>query len=617
MDKASPSLLTIVKFSGLNTNAARGTHDQPTKLENAYFDHAGGYSPQANRSLRLGSVVWAWSSGVGANVFYTGPDNSMNHYDALSLVANVIAGVTNTGTAVNVMPNLLMTSANAAAPVTTSMGTVGKPTTTFVNQYVYPDGVQSGGGPGTLTVTYEAAAGGETGFINTSSYEFFVVYNTPDPRTANRFSQARYFYFTNPGGLPASFIPVLDYPGSGLGTIGGAVYYRTVGTTGAWQIGLAGPGGGSFGSGRVQRLTLGLDVNSVGYFAFATTPTMPREYHKGRAYIAPTNYQYFDPGTSSIGITQEVKPNRVWYSNVIAAASLKASPIWGLLGFFDMPFRVSRKVVSLLSVGSYLYVFGDRELFLLTGDPAEGGRLESIGDSIGVVAPGSVQQLGGVGYWLSDSGVMSVRGGQVQEIGADVRDLIAAMNPMSISSTVDFVRELYLMTDGATTLVYNAREQAWSTRTQANTGTLAYGGGTAYALAFGNLYTLGGEKDNTGFIPASLPLTVEWGPMECGTWNGRKRFDTLSIGLDLAAVSGMLTQQSDVMERGVMIACTAQNVSVPPGSGYSVTHVSSDGVKASGQSIRPRFILSSQDARAILRPPLVITGAVTSEIGVD
>ena len=616
MDKATPALLTIAAFKGLNTNAARGTHDQPTKLENAYFDHAGGYAPQYARSLRLSGVVWAWSSGVGSNVFYTAPDNSMNHFDTFFLLINVIAGVTNTGTAVNIMPNLLMTTAGAAAPVITSMGPLGRPTTTYVNQYVYPDGVQSGGGAGTVTVTYDTAGAAETGFTGSAgTFEYFVVYNTPDPRTANRYPQARYFYFTNSGALTTNFIPVLDF--SPLVTVGGAVYYRVAGTTGAWQIGLASNGGSGFSGARVQRVSLGLDVNSTAYFAFATTPTMPREYHKGRAYIAPASYQYFDPGTFSVGITQDAKPNRVWYSNVIASASLKASPTWGLLGFFDMPFRVSRRVVSLLSVANYLYIFGDRELFLLTGDPAEGGRLESIGDSIGVVAPGSVQQLGGVGYWLSDSGVMSVRGGQVQEISTDVRDLISAMIPANVTSTVDFGRELYLLTDGITTLVYNAREQAWATRTQASTGTLVYGGGTAYALALSSLYSVGGEKDNTGASPASLDLTAEWGPLECGTWNGRKRFDTLCIGLDLASVNGTLIQQSDVMERGVVIACTAQAVTVLPGSGYSVTHVSADGVKATGQSIRPRFLLSSQDKRAILRPPLVITGAVTAEIGVD
>ena len=617
MDKGSPSLLTIATFKGLNSNAARGTHDQPTKLENVYLDHAGGYAPQSARSLRLPNVIWAWSSGVGANVFYTAPDGSMNHFDPTLQLINVIAGVTNTGTAVVVMPNLLMTTAGAAPPQITSLGTLGRPATTYVNQYVYPDGVQTGGGQDTtMTVTYEAAGAGETGFSSAATYEFFVVFNVPDARTVNRFAQAKYFYFTNPGSLPASFIPVLNFP-SGIGSIGGAVYYRLSNTAAPWRIGLASTGGGSFVNGRVQMVALGLDATGVGYFAFATTTTMPREYHKARAYVAPASYQYFDPGASSIGITQDAKPNRVWYSALIAAASLKASPIWSLTGFLDVPFRVSRRVVSLLSVGSYLYVFGDRELFLLTGDPAESGRLESIGDSIGVVAPGSVQQLGGIGYWLSDSGVMSVRGGQVQEISADVRDLVTAMIPANVSSTVDFGRELYLLTDGLITLIYNAREQAWTSRAQASSGTLVYGGGTPYALTLGSLHSVGGEKDNTGALPALLTVTVEWGPLECGTWSGRKRFDTLAIGLDLASLSATLTQQSDVMERGVLISCDPQTVTVLPGPGYSVTHVPSGGVKASGQSIRPRFTMSSQDSRAILRPPLVITGAVTSEIGVD
>lgn len=589
-----PRLLLIDKFGGINTNAARGAHTQPTVLENVYLERTGGYSPQFARSQQLTSVQWAWTAGLGTDLFYLDGSGTFNYYDAPARVSTSIPGVTGANTAVPLMPGLIVTSAASGGG--------------YTNQYIYKPGITPGGGigaPGSFTFTYTAKQDGEVAFGSGVTYDFVVVYSVPDPQVVGHFAQARTFTFQAGSSVgsppPTEFIPVIDFPGTGIGSTAGAVYYRQAGLTGPWRVGAILPG-----TTRVQMLDLGVPTGTVGYFSFVTSPTMPHEYHQGRVWVSPSSYQFFDG--SGPGVTTEGIPNRLFYSEVIAAASLKASPTFSVANFIDVPFRVSRRIVALLSVASYLYVFGDREVFLLTGDPST-GRLESIGDSIGAVSPGSVQQLDGIGYWLSDSGVMAVRGGQVQDVGNDVRDLLVNLDLSNVSSTVDFARDLYLLTDGTITLCYHTGQQAWTTRQQTESGTLVYGAGTPYAIAGSVLYSLGGEPSSSLTLPQRLVVTVQWGPFECGDWMLRKNFRRLFVGLDLATENATVTNQTLILSNLPL----EEAQTILPGSGRVAFNLSDHGLPQSGVSVQPRLIYSTQDSRGILRPPLAVHGVAEVE----
>lgn len=342
-----------------------------------------------------------------------------------------------------------------------------------------------------------------------------------------------------------------------------------------------------------------------------TTPA-PTTYHQGRVFVAPLNAErVVIAGFDAPLPTFDAVPNRLYFSEITAAATQENPPAFTPLNFIDVPFKVSRRIIALASVGPYLYIFGDRELLVLTGDPATDARIENIGDSIGAISPGSVQQLSGVVFWQSDSGVMAVQGASVKEVGQDVRDALLAMG-LNVSTTVDFKREQYVITDGATILIYHAREGGWTQRSVESGGTpsMIYGGGTPYMVQASTLYSIGGESGIDG-APTRMQMRVRWPRYELGSWLNRKVFDGLCVGMDLATQSATINNLTTVDADTLLESDTT--LTVTPGNRGAKLHTIKDGIGLQGVTISVELTVDSQDTRAILRPPLVVYGSMSGE----
>lgn len=621
------ALLTIKTFAGLNTNAARGTHEQPTVLENVYLDRTGGYCCQYTLSSQQVGVVNAVSAARGNNLFIEGPSN-LFYYDPTSgTPVTTIPGSTgaNLGNSSPLMPDLLLSAGGLYYILPSGLITAG-----FNAPTVGESGTQ-------ILWSYVDASGGgyapEDVFDGTKEYEIGLEFMPADGAPFRDF--VTFKVGAGHGTVPATFVLKLQTADQAHPAAFN-VYQRQDGEEFAYmrssgfvvRPGAAGPAGlysPGFITGRAPSGTI--PALNIGLMTFQPPAHPPAAYHEGRVWLMPTTATRKArvpnpaPGAAGVSTTVDVYPGRLYYSEVIASATPTSLPRWSAAQYIDVPFKVSRRVVALLSVGHYLYIFGDRELLIYTGDPEYGGRLEQVGDSIGAVAAGSVQQLGGIGYWLSDSGVMAVQGGQVKEVGADVRDLLAALNPATVTSTVDFRREIYTLTDGVKTLLYHARENGWTTRAQGNSGTLISGGGTPYVLSGTTLYTMGGEFSSAGSPPSRLTATMQWGPFECGSWTQRKTFAGLAVGVDLSSIPATLTQNTVVYQDNQAGGTEAeqsdtQTVVITPPTSSTLTHIVKDEVTISGQAIQPQLTWNAQDVRGILRPPLVIYGSGAGEVPV-
>lgn len=226
----------------------------------------------------------------------------------------------------------------------------------------------------------------------------------------------------------------------------------------------------------------------------------------------------------------DIPPNRLFFSDVMLGFSDTVLPQYAQDYYFDVPFRVSSRITALQSVGRYLYVFGERELLLLTGYDDTSWQFESLGDSVGTVAPQSVQQLRGSMFYLSDGDVLMVQGGQIQSVGGDVRDLLLGLNLSAVTATVDFEQELYYLTDGDTCLVFHAQLGGWTTRAiEGRAERLLNGAGKPWAL----ISTDEGNRLVTFDAPELLPLKVKVGPF--GGPRTRRMWRSVALLLDTDA----------------------------------------------------------------------------------
>ena len=336
---------------------------------------------------------------------------------------------------------------------------------------------------------------------------------------------------------------------------------------------------------------------------YVPAPTVLRpllaEFHKNRVYSTGT-LTYPQVEGSAVTLKTESQPNRVYYSGIIAQATDKAKPRFEPDKYFDVPFKISRSVTALVGVGPHLYIFGERELWLMSGDPDSSAQLDQIGDSIGTVAPGSVQQLSGTVYWLSDSGGLAARSGQISDVGEPVRDLLLGMDPARLSSSTDFKREQWWLSDGATCLCYHAREGGWTQRQEPGLQ-LMEAGGQPYALKAGALLTLDGDR--------KLPMTVTFPYTELGEWRLRKIFQGLAVGLDLHSETATVENLSRVDE----LTATTQVTAQPEGAGQVKLHTTQNGTHMQGLAVQVALKVDTQDQRGILRPPLTVFGTAGSE----
>lgn len=616
--KAFKELIKITSLNGMNSNSPQGMVKgdslwRPYRLENADFGRTGGWQTQTKASLQIAGTTFALSALYGADLFYS-LAGVLNYYDSTTRASTPIPSATNLSTLAPIMPGLLASYSLTTQPPLTSAGGSQRPTNTFLNQYVLKSGTYSAGGTGGLgaiTVTYTAQGTGETGFANTASYEFYVVFNSPDSRVSGHFPQAQAVYFVSPTTTPPNpHVPEINFT-TGVGTIGGVVYWRPNSSSQPWKVGLVSPPGQPFVNGRVQMVDLGVPEGTIDYFTYKTDPSMPREFHQGRVFIVPDRYQYFDSSANSSGIQEDGSPIRLLYSEVIATASNKSLPTFSVQNFIDIPFVVSKKIVALKSTGRYLYVFGDRELFVLTGNSDKDFQLESLGDSLGSVSTGSVQRLGASVFWLSDSGVMKVSGGTVAEAGEDVRPNLLALNMALVSSTVDFVNEVYYLTDGAQTLTYWVREDAWTLRVDGVSTSLLYGGGTPLSIGTGGLYALGGTNDLNNAFPGWLQLKAYFSAHEFDSWHTRKEFRQVLLGYENTQGAATLTLDYDTGEGGTAGTRTH------PITAASTAHKAIFGLgTVSGYQFG--FTLTgtpSTYAPLLLRPPLSVMGDPKGEQG--
>lgn len=609
------TLHSITALTGINTNAPRGTQPSPALLQNVHLDRTGGYVSMPARSRRIAAVTRALSANRGANLFIEA-SGVVSYWTAATGISVPLDGaVTTLANSVTLMPDVLLTNGGL--------------------QYVTTENVQTGSlNLGTVSDT------GTPDLL----WEYVDKTALTDPP-----------FFIPAGGyeIAIEWIPTKEHPyrgvtvfqvGTGFGAPPAKFWIKLTATDAAapphynvyWRS-FSRPysfAGSNFAADAtltpvVKRYQPVIEVSpSDGgtntemlpgpALSFTVTSDTPAVYHQGRVFFAPVSATYQRPNldlkdaaTEGVTLVTDTYPQRLYFSE-ITADGRENLPTFSLLNYIDVPFRVSLKIVALASVGPYLYIFGDRELMVLTGDAATDARVESVGDSIGAISPTSVQQLSGVVYWQSDSGVLSVQGGSVKEVGEPVRDQLTALG-LTVSSTVDFKRETYYLTDGVTILCYHARENGWTTRQVEGGGTpeLLYGGGTAYMLQAGAAWSIGGEVGLDG-TPAKLNMFIRFPHFELGSFLIRKQFTAITFGLDLATSSASIYHRSTVDGRTDQTADTEQTVTAGK-AGAVKLHCTREGVGMSGAAISVEVEISTQDSRGIMRGPLVLLGTAIGE----
>lgn len=323
------------------------------------------------------------------------------------------------------------------------------------------------------------------------------------------------------------------------------------------------------------------------------------EYHHGRIWFTG-GAAFFDPATSALPALSN-EPKRLYYSDVLASLPGGRVPFFASDFYFDVPFKASSRITAIQSAGRYLYVFGDREVMILTGSDDASWTLENVGDSIGAVVASSVQRLQTSVIYLSDSGVALLNGGQSADISGEVRDLLLNLNRATITSTVDFVTEQYLITDGNTTLVYHLREQGWTTRQIDGVSQhLIYGGGTPYSVHDGALHTLDS--------PELLPLTLIIGPFGMPGWRRTWRGVTGAVDSDGHAAVTATLDGVDLDEMRLPAYSRGEPQERPAYPGLTPFALGLEANTAGLVTLHLTLAPDPATRRCLLRPPLTIVG---------
>lgn len=616
--KPDGKLLTIPEFKGMSTNPPRGTVLAPELLLNAHLDRQGGYTPMYARSRRLSDVTRALTAGRADNLFVQTTGNLVRYWDAQAGTLTPIpgadtAGIVSLANTVNIMPDVLLVNGGATW-LTTKQTRTG----------LFVPGTVSDTGTPTLKWEYVDRTSSTEPFLFDAAIEYTILIEWI-PTKEYPFSGVTSFTVgAGVGTPPTKFSLKLEAISAG----GNVPRFNIYGSQSARPPALLRSNYDTTAA-PPQYVSL-VDLKGVqalsnpGYIqypwlSFNITAQTATTYHKGRAFIAPISATYYEINTDGLKwdefgthtLKTDTEPTRLYFSE-ITADGRENLPQFSLLNFIDVPFRVSRRIVALASVGPYLYIFGDRELLILTGDPATDGTIESVGDSIGAVSASSVQQLSGTVFWQSDSGVLAVTGAQVREVGGEVRDVLTQLG-LGVSTTVDFRREQYVITDGVTMLSYHAREGGWTQRAIESGGTpsLIYGGGTPYMQQGTTLYSIGGETGLDG-APGRLQMRVRWPRYELGDWLHRKTFGGIAFGVDLATSSAYLTNLSTV-DASTQLESDAAVTVTPGNRGVKLHTVDKDRISLTGVTISVEVTMDTGDSRGIMRPPLVVYGDLTSD----
>lgn len=338
-------------------------------------------------------------------------------------------------------------------------------------------------------------------------------------------------------------------------------------------------------------------------------------YHNGRAWATASKvtqrYLYQD-ATVNTSIAPEIKefippPSMLYFSEVFYTDETQTIPVsfprWIPENNLQIPFKVSNAITGVIGVGRYLYILGDNEAFILSGSSVLDFTLESLGDSIGCLSANSLQRVSGKAIWLGAGSVFVAQGGQVIDVGVEVRDLILSLNLLTLSSGVDFVRDTYFLTDGALTLCFHLREGGWTTRTlDAANQRIVHGGGVVYMLGATTLYSWDGTLNPDATYPLYKTARVAWQGLDAGDLWNKKGFHGMAVALDCDG-SSTITDLSSV--EGV----PAQNSPQIKAAGVQAPLWRWKGFKATQVSIELSLLPAQNTMRCILRPPLTVAVA--------
>ncbi|KQR22864.1 hypothetical protein [Deinococcus sp. Leaf326] len=329
------------------------------------------------------------------------------------------------------------------------------------------------------------------------------------------------------------------------------------------------------------------------------------EFHNGRVWYTASNVTT----SQSAGESSTLTPprNRIYFSDVAGQFSDTVLPAYGSDYYFDLPFRVSTSITAIKSVGRYLYVFGERELWVISGNDDQTWQLESLGDSIGTLAPRSVQAVRGAMFYLSEGNVLAVSGGNVQNVGDPIRDLLRDLSLASVTATVDFERELYFITDGRQILTYHLLEQGWTQREMTGSSErLLYLGGAPATIA-----QQGGDYAGVFVFdsPDLLPMTLKAGPFGVVGWRPSWRGAAGAVDSDGEAVTTFQVDGVDLTMDWTAAPTPGAPQARPAHAGVTPHMVSLGANTALLQTLTVTLTPATGTRRCVLRPPLGIVGS--------
>lgn len=565
--------MQIPQAKGLNTYAARGSTDQPLVLHNALL-RPGGWACAPKATLLASDITRAVWTGLGTDL-YVEPAAG-NVYRRSLTNPGILPGLEGLAGAVTLAPDLVQVGATYLTGLSSTDTSLPPPITFWDGTGPAPAGEYYSFAPATVSsITYRV-----------------VTVRGPDAL-----------------GPPSPWNGVLEFTTSHPVTFGNLTHH--------YLLYEKGQNATKFGSPKTN-VDAGGELTSVFepplFSAPATdhvtfTPRMAA-YYGGRIYLTANTLTRMDP-TATPPVTTTTPPlNRLYYSDHIFSFSPDGLPFFAEDYWIDIPFRVSRGITGVKTAGRYLYVFGENEVMILQGSSDQDWSVEQLADSIGAVRPTSIQTLQNAVIYLSDTSVLMITGGQVVDIGLPVQDLALALNINALSSTVDFKREIYYLTDRVTTLAYHYREQGWSTRqVDGAEQRLEYAGGVPFSVhrdLTRNLYSLDSED--------LLPMTVTLGPF--GQPGQRRTWRGVTGAVDASGVVDVTSTlkgfDTDMDGLPVLTPDSSQTRHFT-GDHLTPLVVSHTPTQAAVMSATVTLTPAAGVTRCMLRPPLTLLGSEGTE----
>lgn len=586
-------LFQFPALKGLNTQAA--LPDAPIRLHNAQLTRTGGYAPQrAGRTLK-GGVTSALRTGIGNDAWVTAGGIQylpVTGDEADATLPPIGGPLGHLGVPVNpdgspltldgaalLMPGLALmpdgrylTKSGVQPPLQALTGV------TLETQAADPLPEPPTGQTPPPDPAWKA---GRTYVIYAQRVSDGAVQVLPVPVQSQRFEVIAYVHPPGDG-------EVMLFVEDQTATLPAAHF---LGTFGVGTYELSGPA--------FDGVLEGAATVQVQMDALEFTGVTAAEYHQGRIWLVPGAVRNrggfaegqkaaLDEALTADGLT-------LYYSEVTAPGG---TPRWRADNYLTVPARCSRRIVALASVGRTLYVLCDREVFAVQGNSDRDLMVESLGDSIGCVASGSVQTLGGAVLYVSESGVLLLQGGQAQEVSGDVRDQVSALGRV-LSSTVSHRTETYYLRGReGEVLMFSLRERAWVTRDDPG-GPLVRSGGLPLALSAVGLELLDGPDGSP------LDMTVVFPHVPAGGWSLRKHFRAVTCG---AVGAGVVHAQVSVVDRNAE-ALDVQSMDAPVTQQRALVF----GLRnASGEACSVTLTTTGD---LVLLPPVQVVGSMKGEVG--